>query len=176
LIQRIPILFFVICVAGIVSIKAQSPRSVYTNLGDKFCRLIKSDATEAGEYFGRCPGTGGYHLLLAEGDLRQNLTVVTPLGKQHSLELWTIVSSAFSSLGQKAEWRVKGQKPIALIVRYNASEDVDHPDNRTSFLVVTKITPAEICVTHKIAPGPRANEEARELADEATNKPCLKAP
>jgi hypothetical protein len=176
LIQRIPILFFVICVAAIVGIKAQSPRSVYTNLGDKFCRLIKSDATEAGEYFGRCPGTGGYHLLLAEGDLRQNLTVVTPLGKQHSLELWTIVSSAFSSLGQKAEWRVKGQKPVALIVRYNASEDVDHPDNRTSFLVVTKITPAEICVTHKIAPGPRANEEARQLADEATNKPCLKAP
>ena len=171
-------IFFLFLLAfGIgASVQAQPTRSVYTNLGDKYCRLIKSDPTEAGEYFGRCQGTAGYHLLLAEGDLRQNLTVVTPRGKQHSLELWTIVSSAFSSLGQKAEWRVKGQKPVALIVRYNASEDVDHPDNRTSYLVVTKITPTEICVTHKIPPGSKANEEARQLADEATHKPCLKAP
>jgi hypothetical protein len=120
----------------------------------------------------------GYGLLVSEGDLRQNITVITPQGKQHSLELWSVVSSAFSSLGPKAEWRMRKAKtksvPIALIVRYNASENPEKPDKTTSYLVVTKITPTEICVTDRISPGPKANEDARRLADESATKPCLK--
>ena len=159
------------------SAAAQTRQSVYTNLDDKHCRTLKSDASEAGEYLGRCTGTAGYILLLAEGDLRQNITVVTPRKVEHSLELWSVVSSAFSSVGPKAEWRITKQKnkttPVALIVRYNASEDSEHPDKTTSYLVVTKITSKEICVTDRIPPGPKANEEARRLADEAETKPCL---
>jgi len=159
------------------SAAAQTRQSVYTNLDDKHCRTLKSDASEAGEYLGRCTGTAGYTLLVAEGDLRQNITIVTPRKTEHSLELWTIVSSAFSSLGPKAEWRVLKQKnkttPLALIVRYNASEDPEHPDKTTSYLVVTKITAKEICVTDRIKPGPKASEDARRLADEAATRPCL---
>jgi len=161
-----------------ITISAQTNRSVYTPLGDKQCRTIKS--AEAGDegYEGRCPGTAGYTLLLSEGDLRQNITVITPKGAKHSLDLWSVVSGGFSSLGPNAEWRVATQNkksvPVALILRYNASEDPDKPDKRTSYLAVTKITPTEICVTEKILPGPTANEDARRAADASSTKPCLK--
>lgn len=165
------------CAAAAV---AQSNRSLYTPLGDKDCRKIKS--AEAGDdgYEGRCRGIGGYSLLLSEGDLRQNITVITPQGKQHSLDLWSVVSSGFSSVGPKAEWRVvlrkKEQVPLALIIRYNASEDPESPNKITSYLAVAKITPTAICVTDKISPGPKANEDARRAADAASTKPCIKAP
>ncbi len=139
---------------------------------------MKSTDAEGGSYEGRCPGIAGYTLLVSEGDLRQNITVVTPKGTKHSLDLWTVVSSAFSSLGPKAEWRVKKVKnkttPTAVIVRYNASEDPEKPEKTTSYLVVIKITNTEICVTDKVLPGADANIQARRLADESTSKPCLK--
>lgn len=154
---------------------AQTNRSVYTPLGEKQCRTIKS--AEAGDdgYEARCRGTAGYTLLLSEGDLRQNITVITPKGAKHSLDLWTVVSGAFSSLGPKAEWRIdKTSTPVALILRYNVSENPDKPEKLTSYLAVTKITPTEICVTEKISPGPTANEDARRAADASSTKPCLK--
>jgi hypothetical protein len=164
--------------AFVATATAQTNRSVYTPLGDKQCRVIKT--AEAGDdgYEARCRGTAGYTLLLSEGDLRQNITVITPQGKEHSLDLWSVVSGGFSSLGPKAEWRIATQnkKPFALILRYNASEDPEKPDKRTSYLAVAKITPTEICVTEKILPGPTANEDARRAADAASSKSCLKNP
>ena len=163
------------CVAAVA---AQSNRSVYTSLGEKQCRTIKS--AEAGDdgYEARCRGTAGYSLLLSEGDLRQNITVITPQGKQHSLDLWSVVSGGFSSVGPKAEWRVASPNgkpvPVALIIRYNASEDPESPNKLTSYLAVAKITLTSICVTEKISPGPKANEDARRSADAASTKPCLK--
>ena len=160
------------------TVAAQSNKSMYTPLGDKQCRKLKS--AEAGDdgYEGRCPGVAGYALLLSEGDLRQNITVITPKGAKHSLELWDVISGGFSSVGPKAEWRMSMQKgklaPVALIVRYNASENPDQPDKLSSYLAVSKITATEICVTDKILPGPNANEEARRAADTAATKPCLK--
>lgn len=168
-----------VVLACAITAAAQANRSVYTPIGDKQCRVIKS--AEAGDegYEARCRGTAGYTLLLSEGDLRQNITVITPQGGKHSLELWDVVSGGFSSVGPKAEWRIATQNkksmPVALILRYNASEDPDKPDKRTSYLAVTKITPAEICVTDKISPGPTANEDARRAADSARTKPCLKS-
>jgi hypothetical protein len=161
-------------IAYAVTTAAQTNRSVYTPIGDKQCRTIKS--AEAGDdgYEARCRGAAGYTLLLSEGDLRQNITVITPKGKEHSLDLWSVVSGGFSSVGPKAEWRMAKSAPVALILRYNASEDPDKPDKRTSYLAVTKITPAEICVTDKISPGPTANEDARRAADASSTKSCLK--
>ena len=175
---------FLLCLIAILAsttmAAAQSNRSVYTPLGDKQCRQIKS--AEAGDdgYEARCRGTGGYSLLLSEGDLRQNITVITPQGKQHSLDLWSVVSGGFSSVGPKAEWRMALQNrklvPVALILRYNANEDPESSTKVTSYLAVAKITATEVCVTDKISPGPNANEDARRAADAASTKPCLKAP
>jgi hypothetical protein len=64
--------------------------------------------------------------------------------------------------------------PVALIVRYTANEDVEAPTKQNSYLAVSKITATEICVTDKILPGPKANEDARRAADTAATKPCLK--
>ena len=155
---------------------AQSIDSVYTSLSTKACRTIRSTTSEGGSYVGICPGVAGYKLQSEEGDLRQNIQVITPSGKKHSLELWNVVGSGFSVHGEKAEWRVKRQRgkvvPIALIVRYHVANPEDSTKG-TSWLAVAKITAAKICVTDKIAPGPNANVVARTAADNSANKPCL---
>ena len=166
--------FVLFCGLQIFEAKAQTNRSVYTSLGEKQCRPLKSAMDGDDGYEGRCRGAAGYTLLLSEGDLRQNITVVTPQGTKHSLDLWAVISGGFSSVGPKAEWRMAKQKPKALIIRYNASEDPNQPNKLTSYLAVTKITTSEICVTDKILPGAKANEDARRAADESANKPCLK--
>ncbi len=162
-------------IASVAAAVAQSNSSAYTSLEEKQCRTIKSADSD---YEGRCRGVAGYALLVTEGDLRQNVTVITPQGAKHSLDLWEVISGAFSSVGPKAEWRMAKQNgkllPVALIVRYNASEDPAQPNKLSSYLAVTKITPTEICVTDKISPGPTANEDARRAADSAATKPCLK--
>jgi hypothetical protein len=162
----------------VATIVAQANRSIYTPIGDKQCRMLKSHEAGDDGFEARCRGTAGYHLLVSEGDLRQNITVVTPKGAEHSLDLWSVVSSGFSSVGPKIEWRLALQNgklvPVALILRYDVSEDPESPNKLISYLAVAKITSTEICVTEKISPGPKANEDARRAADAASTKPCLK--
>jgi len=169
-------LFILICAAFA---GAQSNDSVYTSLSTKACRTIKSTTAEGGSYVGICPGVAGYKLQSEEGDLRQNIQVITPSGKKHSLELWNVIGSGFSVHGEKAEWRVKHQNgkiiPVALIVRYNVANPEDSTKG-TSWLAVAKITAAKICITDKIAPGANANVAARNPADNAVAKPCLESP
>ena len=160
--------------AGLTSASAQSNRSVYSSLEEKRCRKIKSPNVDEDDYEIRCRGAAGYTLVVTEGDLRQNITVVTPKGVEHSLDLWDVVSGGFSYVGPRAEWRLVNKRPIAFIIRYNASEDPEKPDKKTSYLVVTKITATEICVTDKITPSASANEVARRAANTATTRPCLK--
>ena len=166
-------LLTLLMIASVAAAVGQSNRrSSYTSIEPKRCRTIKSAKSD---YEGRCRGVAGYTLLVSEGDLRQNVTVVTPQGTKHSLDLWDVISGGFSSVGSKAEWRMAKQTPVALIVRYNASEDPAQPEKLTSYLAVAKITATEVCVTDKISPGPTANEDARRAADSATTKPCLKS-
>jgi hypothetical protein len=152
--------------------------SVYTPLDTQHCRSIKSPNADEDDVLGRCRGAAGYSLLISEGDLRQDLTVVTPKGIEHSLELWDVISGGFSTVGPKVEWRMvrRGGKlaPVALIIRYNANEDAEHPNKLMSYLAVAKITATEICVTDKIFPSATANDDARRAADSAATKPCLK--
>jgi hypothetical protein len=150
--------------------------SMYTATSGKGCRTIRT-FKETGDSEWRCPGVAGYQLEVAEGDLRMNIQVVAPNGKKSDLNYWGVITSAFSSLGDKAEWRVQkinGKTiPIALIVRVNASENPEAPEKTTSYLAVAKITPGKTCVTDKIGPSATANEEARRAADSAANKRCL---
>ena len=177
--ESISVVAFVL-VLGVTTTLAQSNRSVYTTLEAKQCRTLRSNSSEAGDYLGKCPGVAGYTLLVSEGDLRQNIEIVTPRGAKHSLDLWEVVSGGFSSLGPKAEWRMAKQKgklsPVALIVRYNASENAADSTKTNSYLAVAKITADAVCVTDKISPSANANELARRAADEAATKPCLKSP
>ena len=153
-------------------------QSVYTSLGGRDCKTI-STHEEGAQSTQRCAGVGGYGLLVEDFDSRMDVTVVAPGGKKYVLNYGQVVTTGFSSVGEKAEWRVKRQGkrvvPVALIVRLNASEDGAHPEKTTSYLTVAKITPGQICVTDKIAPAANANDEARRAADTAASRPCIEA-
>jgi hypothetical protein len=168
--------FFVLTLTAIfiltLTVSASPVTSVYSSLSG--CKIVKTGrdwSTQA------CRGVGGYNLQLEYGDARESITVFTPNRQKHPLNLWSVVSSGFSSVGQKAEWRVTTmngkQVPIALIVRFNASENPEDSTKVTSYLVVAKITPQKICVTDKITPSATANEEARRAADASADKPCM---
>lgn len=145
--------------------------SVYTSLAEADCRVTKSDE-ESGSSTSRCPGVAGHELDLHDGDARVSIDIITPDGKEHPLNYWSVITQGFSSPGPRAEWRMRGGRPIALIVRVNASEDPEDSTRQTSYLAVAKITPNEICVTDRIDPAPDANEAARRAADAAANRPC----
>lgn len=153
-----------------------SNTSVYTDIAGNKCRTIKV-IEETGEAVQRCPGIAGYKLEVEDGDARMSVSVVAPSGRKSELSYWQVITTSFSSLGDKAEWRVRRVNgkvvPVALIVRVNASEDPSNPEKTTSYLAVAKITPRKSCVTARIAPGAGANEEARRAADLAATKPCL---
>jgi hypothetical protein len=158
--------------ASLLSAYAPPAESVYTDLAPARCKTVETHE-ETGGSVQKCPGVGGYELLVEDDDSRQSVTVVGPDGKRHPLNYWQVITSAFSSLGEKAEWRVekKGGKasPYALIVRVNASENPENPGQKTSYLAVAKITGDAVCVTDKV----KTNEEARQAADASAGKPCL---
>lgn len=147
--------------------------SKYSSLSTKACKELRSADDDGTEYRGECPGVSGYKLRLLEGDLRQSIDVITPSKKIHQLAFWNI-SGGFSYIGDQAEWRMKGKLPVALIVRFNVSEDPENADKRTSYLVVAKITKDETCVTGVLKPTRSQNFEARKAADRSAARPCLK--
>ena len=125
-----------------------------------------------------CKGVAGYRLLVASYDIRESVTVISPDGRQHPLDFTRVITLAPSMVGEKAEWRVEKRgnqiTPIALIVRVYADENPDAPNQRTSYLSVSKITPDRICVTAKIRNSTNANEQARQAAAVAAYQPCLR--
>ena len=149
--------------------------SVYSSLSSADCKMVEQNTQEAWSK-SRCAGTDGYNLYVYEGDLRQSISILDPKKREHALNFWDTVSSAFSSLGQKAEWRVQNvngkKQPIALIVRFNVSENPEYTEKLTSYLVVSKITNKTLCVTDVVKPSADANQQARDLADTAANRPC----
>lgn len=150
---------------------AQAPaRSVYTSL--EKCRLL-STHPETGGTVQRCPGVAGHALEVADDDARMSIDVVTADRRRHPLNYWGVITGNFSSLGPRAEWRLRGSRPIALIVRVNANENPDRPNERTSYLAVARISPGRICVTDRIRPSADANVRARRAADRSAGRPCL---
>lgn len=143
-------------------------KSVYTLTNEKACKPTKESSDEG--YVGLCPGVGGYKLILSEGDLRQNIEVVTPSKKEFDLNLWAFYSS-FSSVGERIEWRVKGKVPVALIIRFNVA-DVEDSTKTTSYLMVAKVSKTSACITDVVEPSKSQNVLARGLADKASSKPC----
>ena len=173
-IRRILVIVLATCFALALTASASPNTSVYSSLSG--CKLVKTGRDWSVQ---ACRGVGGYNLQLEYDDSRESITVFSPDRQQHSLNFWQVVSSGFSSVGQKAEWRVTKKNgkvvPHALIVRFNASENPEDSTRVTSYLVVAKITPEKICVTDKIAPSATANEEARSAADASADKPCLES-
>ena len=132
------------------------------------CTLTRSAPEEAGFVEHECEGEGGYRLRRTESDLRENLIVLSPDGGEHSLELPALAKGAFSSVGERVEWRgatgADGFVPEALVVRQSVMEDPDPAVPEVSYLVVARLAP-RACVVARVPPGPDQNVRARELAD-----------
>jgi hypothetical protein len=145
-------------------------KSLYTDLAADKCRTIDVNKGMAGNYSGRCKGVGGYELEVYLDDERNSVGVVLPSKKTVGLDFWNYFGN-FSALGEKAEWRMKGKNPVALIVRLNVSDQGDGKP-ATSYLIVSKISPTGACVTDIVKPGKNQNAQAQRLADNASNRPC----
>lgn len=150
--------------------------SIYTDINDKTCRVVLEDNDkEFSESL--CKGVAGYQLQRHQdfGDSSEVLGVRAPNGKVHALTPLAAADHAgFASyLGAKAEWRMAGGKPVALIVRNTVVPDLMNASKTVSYLVVSKITPQRICVTDVVPPMSEANARAAELADQAAENPCM---
>ena len=146
-------------------------KSIYTDLDDTKCKTIELTEDEGGLYKGECKGVSGYKLHVIEDDLRQTINVVAPNKKIHELRLWEHFSG-FSAVGPRAEWRLDGKKPVALIVRLNVSENPEDSSKTTSYLVVAKITRDFACVTDIIKPSKTQNADARVPAHKSATHAC----
>ena len=147
-------------------------KSIYTTLAADKCKTIAVDNGMPGNYSTRCEGVGGYQLEVYLDDERNSVGVVLPSKKTVGLDFWNYFSN-FSALGEKAEWRMKGKKPVALIVRLNVSDQGDGKPP-TSYLIVSKIIGLDACVTDIVKPGKSQNAKAQSLADRASTKSCKK--
>ncbi len=151
---------------------ASGPVSRYTSLKD--CKLEELREDEDWSV-SRCAGPGGFTLMVDYGDARDDLRVVRPGGKPIELGLLQLNGGGFNSLGDAVEWRGTGAgaafKPTALIVRNNAVESPERPEQPTGFLVVIDL--AQACAMAQIRPSAGQNEAARRIAD-GPKQPCLK--
>lgn len=147
--------------------------SIYTSLEEARCQVVSSTPEGAGSSVQRCPGIAGYTVFIEEGDLRQDL-VLERAGARRALNLWQVVSSAFSTVGPRIEWRLQRGVPVALIVRYNLS-DPSNVNRLNRPLVVAKLSPAP-CVVAVVPASRRQNEQARVLADRASSLSCRRSP
>ncbi|MBK8809617.1 MAG: hypothetical protein IPN69_02665 [Acidobacteria bacterium] len=164
-------LLLVLVILTAATIGFAQNRSVYTSLEAKDCKTLEQEDEGAGWYRGECKGVAGFKLEVTEGDLRQSVNVVMPSGTIYELSFGSI-SSGFSSVGTKAEWRMKRKTPVALIIRFNASEDPEDSTKITSYLVVSKIIDTGACITDIVRPAKNQNALAQKLADTAAKRSC----
>ncbi|MBA2736540.1 MAG: hypothetical protein H0U50_07080 [Pyrinomonadaceae bacterium] len=165
-------LFFLSFVFVFAAAAFAQNKSVYTDLAADKCKTTDVDKGMPGNYSGKCAGVGGYDLEVYLDDERNSIGVVLPSKKTVGLDFWNYFGN-FSALGEKAEWLVKDEKPVALIVRLNVSDRGDEKPP-TSYLIVSKISATGACVTDVVKPGKSQNAQAQRLADKASNKPCKK--
>jgi len=144
------------------------PRSVYTDLDLDACETLKT--YEDGGVDLRCPGYDGIPLYVSDGDARMDIDAGVPN------DVFTS-QTAFNLLGDRVEWRIVDDAPVAIIVRYRMDVGDSHLPPLTDELAVITIGTegAPGCLidwVHATAQ-PSPNEAARALADrEAVGFEC----
>lgn len=146
-------------------------KSVYTPISNEKCETKQTSPVSG---YLKCEGVGGYNLEVLDDDARMSVNVVSPDQKVHELDFWGHFRN-FSYVGEKAEWRMKANNPVALIIRYNVSDKGDS-DKTSSYLMVAKITKQTACVTDIVKPAKNQNLTAQKLADKSALKPCKSIP
>ena len=145
-------------------------KSVYSEITPENC-VGKSNPNVPGSYFGKCKGVSGFDLEYYVSDSRDSLGIVSPSKKVFGLNFYEYFKD-FSEVGKKVEWRLQNNKPFALIVRLNVSDQEDET-KQTSYLIVSKITEENACVIDVLDPSKNQNVLARKVADKASTKECM---
>lgn len=172
------VLFVYLSVPACLASDAAQPQSVYTGLDVASCKqaIDKSHPDEIAYLL--CPGVGGYTLNVRRVEAgRLSIDVLDAANHRFSLHYESVVTHVMSSLDGKAEWRVVRQNgkatPIALIVAVNVREDEDDPAKVTrTYVSISKITAAEVCVTDRVVKGTKTEAEVHALADSALTRRC----
>jgi hypothetical protein len=168
MLKNLSIMTFILLISTVAF--AQN-KSVYTNLSADKCKATKESSDDG--YVGICDGVGGFKLEVSEGDLRQNIQVILPNKKKFDLNLWGF-NGGFSTVGEKAEWRMKGTVPTALIIRFKVS-DAEDSAKITSYLMVAKVSKTSACVVDVVMPSKTQNADAKKIADKASTMACRKS-
>lgn len=151
------------------TLKAAARTSTYTALKD--CSVVESNEEEDWSV-SRCAGPGGWSLQIDYGDARDDAQLLHQGKPAQPLNLGALTGGAFNGLGDTAEWRgASADKPTALILRNNVSEDSEHTEVQTGVLLVVDLTQG--CVVAQVRPQAGQNEKARVVAD-GPRQPCLK--
>jgi hypothetical protein len=151
---------------------AQTIGSSYTSSAPKSCRIIGKTDEFDGSTTRVCPGKSGLIVLIAEGDLREAVSVGrnrVAAAKEPAAEFWF---GPFNSTEHLIEWRTSDRKPFATIQRWHIADgsDLDKRGrpNTKAMLVVTRLPPGAVCHVAYVdaTANPNANELARHVADE----------
>jgi hypothetical protein len=141
---------------------ANRVKSLYTTIDLKACRQLKRDR-DGGAW--QCEGLGGMPVYVAEGDLRQFLSVgANPEMRRAATQTLGPFNSLFERGSDRAiiEWRFdrRGERqiPYAIIVRLHTSRD----GRKGDVLVVSKVGASETC--HVAYIDALANSDAIALA------------
>lgn len=116
----------------------------------------------------RCPGVGGYQLLLERRLVLPTVTVLGPRGERWPLNFGSVSEPDSPGLGRDVAWQVHGAK-AAVALQLLA------PGGEAATWVVAKVTPERACFTDKLAvesTDPRTLAQAMTVA---TRQHCLPA-
>jgi hypothetical protein len=142
--------------------------SSYTSIAERSCRKIKLTKADEGVILHRrCQGVAGYRLDIFSGEEHEYLSLITPSGKSFDV---SINPASYSFLDKRAEWRMRGSTPVALIIRFNMSMPDGKPVD--SALVVSKLTRTSACVVDRVFGSKDQNAKARQIADTSRTRKC----
>jgi hypothetical protein len=152
---------------------AQTASSVYSLTAPKACRSVRpaGPQEDGGEWL--CPGQAGLVVAIAEGDLRQTVSVGRNRKDAEQQPAASASFGPFNSTTDTVEWRLDGAgKPYAIIQRWHLADN-DDPENNgqpktKQMLVVTRLPPGAVChvALIDVAANPDANAIARQAADD----------
>ena len=144
-VRAVLILCFLGLILGSSPVAANRPKSLYTTVDLAACDRM-SRHSPGGAWL--CSGLGGLPVYVAEGDLRQFLSVGTDAAKRRAAQQ---TLGAFNSMFERGstratlEWRFdrRGERqiPYAVIVRFHTSRD----GRKGDVLIVLKVAPSETC-------------------------------
>ena len=152
---------------GNAPVDAYRVKSVYTTIDLKACKKVRRHR-DGGAWI--CDGLAGLPVYVAEGDLRQFVSVGAEAQKRRAAtQTLGAFNSIFETGGSRAivEWRFdrRGERklPYATIMRFHTSRD----GRRGDVLVVSKVSDAETCHVAYIdaLANPDAIALARQIAD-----------